>query len=428
MSQIKRRNFLKTSLTGFAGAAMLSSLGKDIENLKIENTPDSFASTDNSEAFWEDIKAQFPFAPGLRYFNNGSLGPSPLLVREASCEFRKTLDEFPSKYMWGGWKNEVEKVRKSAADLLSVSEEEIALIHNTTEGFNLIAHSFDLNPGDEIILADHEHSSGTIPWEVWQETKGIKLVRPVLPILPESVDELVKKYEEAITSKTKIISICHLVNTNGMILPVKEVCEMAHQKGILVAVDGAQAAGMFRVNLKEMGCDFYAASTHKWLFSPKEIGIFYAKQESQHYLKPMIVANGHRDPSIRRLENYNTRNLPDVLGLGTALEFHHSIGSEKIEKRTYELKKYLRNKIGDDPSFRFKSPKQDELSAAIQTLELKGKNVNDVKEKLFEDFGIDTRPMSVFGLNGLRISLAIYITKQDIDYLTDALKQIARSH
>jgi selenocysteine lyase/cysteine desulfurase len=328
--------------------------------------------------------------------------------------------------MWGGWKTEVEKVRTQAADLLSVSSEEIALIHNTTEGFNMLAQSFDLKPGDEIILADHEHSSGTIPWQVWQETKGIKLVRPVLPILPKSKDEIVEIYKNAITPKTKIISICHIVNTNGMILPIKEVSEMAHKKGIYIAVDGAQAAGMFEVNLKDIDCDFYAASTHKWLFSPKEIGIFYAKKECQHLLKPLIVANGHTDPSIRRLENYNTRNLPDVLGLGTALEFHNSIGSAKIGNRTFELKAYLREKLEANPKFKFKSPDKNELSAAIQTIEVVGHDVNSVKEKLFEGYGIDTRPMSTFGLNGLRISLAIYITKRDIDYLTDALIQIAR--
>ncbi len=425
MSQIKRRNFLKASVTGIASAAMLSAFGKPYIDFEPKNLPELLSSDASDENYWEMIKDQFPFAPGLKYFNNGSLGPSPLIVRDACCDFRKTLDEFPSKYMWGGWKPEVEKVRNQAADLLSVSAEEIALIHNTTEGFNMIAKSFDLKPGDEIILADHEHSSGTIPWQVWQETKGIKLVRPVLPILPESVDELLEFYKNAITPRTKIISICHIVNTNGMILPIKEVSELAHKKGIYVAVDGAQAAGMFEVNLKDIGCDFYAASTHKWLFSPKEIGIFYSKKESQHLLKPLIVANGHKDKTIRRLENYNTRNLPDVLGLGTALEFHKTIGSKKIEKRTFELKAYLRSKFEGNSKFRFKSPDKNELSAAIQTLEVIDQDVNTVKEKLFEDYGIDTRPMSTFGLNGLRISLAIYITKHDIDYLTNALIQIA---
>lgn len=200
--------------------------------------------------------------------------------------------------MCGGWAVAKEEVRKKIADLFSVSEEEIALIHNTMEGMNLIARSFDLQPGDEVILADHEHASGTIPWEVWQESKGVKLIRPTLPVLPKSVDEVVSIYKKAITSRTKVISMCHIVNTNGMILPVKEVSEMAHARGILVAVDDAQSAGMLQIDLHDLGCDFYAASSHKWLFSPKGVGILYAKESSQHHLKPLMVARGHTDKSI----------------------------------------------------------------------------------------------------------------------------------
>jgi selenocysteine lyase/cysteine desulfurase len=164
--------------------------------------------------------------------------------------------------------------------MLGASAEEIALIHNTTEGMNLVAASLDLKPGDEVIVADHEHYSGTIPWQYWQEPKGVRLVRPTLPILPSGTGEIVDVYRRAITPRTKVISMCHVVNTNGMILPVQEVAEMARPHGILVAVDGAQAPGMINVDLHDLGCDFYAASAHKWLFSPKGVGIFYARQES----------------------------------------------------------------------------------------------------------------------------------------------------
>ena len=118
---------------------------------------------------------------------------------------------------------------------------------------------------------------------------------------------------------------------------------MAHKKGILVAVDGAQAAGMFKIDLHDLECDFYTASAHKWLFSPKGVGVFYAKKESQHHLKPLIVCKGHNDKTIRRLENYNTRNLPEVLGLGASINFLNTIGIKKIHKRTFELKKYFRD-------------------------------------------------------------------------------------
>jgi selenocysteine lyase/cysteine desulfurase len=421
MKNLYRRSFVKQLFTGVAGTVLLSSYKPSDTNYPLE----LLNVNDESEAFWENVRAQFKFAPQLRYFNNGSLGSCPIPVQKATNEFRATLDAFPSKYMWGGWNDQKEEVRQKVASLFSVSKEEIALTHNTTEGMNLIARSFNLVPGDEVILIDHEHKSSVIPWTVWQEEKGIKLVRPVIPILPKTVEDIVKVYENAITPRTKVISMCHSVNTNGMVLPVKEVSEMAHKKGILVAVDGAQAAGMFDINLKDLGCDFYAVSAHKWLFAPKGIAVFYAKKESQHYLKPLIVANGHTDKSIRRLENYNTRNLPELLGLGSAVDFIKTIGKEKISKRSYALKHYFRNKVKGNPKFRLKTPEHDELSCAIQTLEVVGKNVRDVKNKLSDDYGIDTRPMSTYDLNGVRISFAIYITKKDIDYLVDALETIA---
>ena len=420
MKNTKRRQFLQLMSTGVAGSMALPLLaGK--ESLSLTDR-----QADNSEDFWEFVKGQFLFTSQLRYFNNASLGGSPLSVQQATRNFRDQLDGFPSKYMWGGWKEEIEQTRQGVAELFKVSSEEIALIHNTTEGMNLIARSFDLQAGDEVILADHEHTSGRIPWEVWQETKGIKLVRPVLPVLPDKIEDLIEVYRQAITPKTKVISMCHIVNTNGMILPVKEVSEMAHQRGIKVAVDGAQSAGMYQIDLGELGCDYYTASAHKWLFAPKGVGIFYAKRASQAQLQPLIVCRGHTDTSIRRLENYNTRNLPEVLGLGAAVKFYNQIGSAKIHQRSFELKAYFRSKIASHPSFKLKTPAADDLTGAIQVVEVIGKEVKAIKEQLFDQYHIDCRPMTTFDLNALRISLAIYITKADIDYLVAALEALGK--
>ena len=355
------------------------------------------------------------------------MGACPFPIRKATNTFRDTLDDFPSKYMWGGWDEEKEATRKKVAAVFSVSEEEIALIHNTTEGMNLIAQSIKLAPGDEVILADHEHASAVVPWTVWQESKGVKLIRPTLPILPQSKEEIVAVFKAAITSKTKVISVCHMVNTNGMLLPIKEISKMAHEKGILVAVDGAQGAGMVATNLREIDCDFYTVSAHKWLFAPKGIGIFYAKKDQQKLLKPLIVARGYKDPSIRRLENYNTRNLPELLGLGAAIDYRNTIGAAIIQKRTYALKHYFLKAIENNSFIIPKTPSSDELSAGIQVVEIKGKEVKEVKERLFNEYGMDSRPMSKYGLNAVRLSFAIFITKKDIDTLVAALNTIAIS-
>jgi selenocysteine lyase/cysteine desulfurase len=308
--------------------------------------------------------------------------------------------------------------------MFGADTEEIALIHNTTEGMNLIAFSMDLKPGDEVILSDHEHTSAVIPWKYWQETKGIKLVRPTLPILPGSEDEIVEVYRKAITSRTKVISMVHGTNTNGMILPVKAISIMAHKQGILVAVDAAQTGGTFQIDLHDLDCDFYAACGHKFMYSPKGMGVFYAKKASQKYLKPLIVSNPYyTDKSIRRLENYNSRNYPELLGLGSAIDFYNLIGGEKREQRLYELKTHLREALSDD-RFIFKTPADDKMSCAIHTVEVKGKKVADVKKSLFDNYKIDCRPMSSHGLNGVRISLSAFITKGDVDYLAGALKAI----
>ena len=420
-----RRKFLKALSIGTVGTlASPTQIWAQASN-PLQLALKSLETKASSESFWETVQSQFHFADGLTYFNNGSLGACPKPIREATTNFRNTLDDFPSKYMWGGWKDEIEEVRKKTADLFSVSEEEIALIHNTTEGMNLIASSMNLQAGDEIISANHEHTSALNPWKYWQESKGVKIVTPKLPILPKSIEEIVEIYRKAISPKTKVISICHLVNTNGMILPIKEVSKMAHERGILVAVDGAQGAGMFNIDLKDIGCDFYTVSAHKWLFSPKGVGIFYANQESQKYLKALVVSRGYEDTSIRRLENYNTRNLPEVLGLGAALDYRNAIGAKKIHDRTFELKHYFRDQLKGNEKLVLKTPELDSLSAGIQVVEVLGKDVQEIKNQLFNEYGIDSRPMSKFGLNAVRLSFAIFISKKQIDELVNALENIA---
>jgi isopenicillin-N epimerase len=413
MTETTRRVFVTSTMGALGAGALLTGLGSSTQ----ASFAEELGTTADGRAFWALVQAQFRLEPGLLYFNNASLGPSPALVADATESFRRTLDAFPSRWMWGGWKDEYEAVRTKSAELLGASPEEIALIHNTTEGINLVAFSLDLRSGDEVIVADHEHYSGTIPWEYWQVPKGVRLVRPTLPLVPTEPEEIVEVYRRAITQRTRVISMCHVVNTNGMILPVKEVSTLARERGILVAVDGAQAPGHIDVDLHDLGCDFYAASAHKWLFSPKGVGILYARQESQPLLRPLIVAHGWEDESIRRLENYNTRNLPEVLGLGVAVDFQEIMGPQRRSARILELKQRFRSRLEGDPAFTIKTPADDRLSAGIQTVEIVGHDVREVASALVEQHQIDCRPMTSHELNGLRISLSVFNSEDQIEVL-----------
>lgn len=423
MASHSRRAFVTKWMAGLAGSALLTHL--DRAGLAAHAEGLAASDAESAENYWRLVQRGFRLEPGLVYLNNASLGPSPDMVADATEAFRRRLDAFPSRYMWGGWSEEKEAVRSKCAALLGADAEEIALIHNTTEGMNLVASSLALEPGDEVILADHEHNSGTIPWRYWQEPKGVRLVRPTLPILPSDPEEIVEVYRRAITEKTRVISMCHIINTNGMILPVKAVSEMARPLGILVAVDGAQAPGQIDVDLHDLGCDYYAASAHKWLLSPKGVGVFYARQEAQSRLKPLIVASGWDDVSIRRFENYNTRNLPEVLGLGVAVDFQNLIGPERRTARILELKQSLRTALAGDPTFSVKTPASDLLSAGITTVEVVGRDAPEVAALLADRHFIDCRPMTSHGLNGIRISLSVFNSGDQVALLAAALGELA---
>lgn len=419
MTETTRRGFIASSL-GVAGAGLVLAGAGPPSALA-----DELAAVTTEHAFWRLVQRQFRLEPGLLYFNTASLGPSPALVADATESFRRTLDAHPSRWMWGGWRDQVEAVRSSAGELLGASAEEIAIIHNTTEGMNLVAASLGLGPDDEVIVADHEHPSGTIPWQYWQEPRGARLVRPTLPLVPVDHGEIVEVYRRAITPRTRVISMCHVVNTTGMILPVAEVSAMARERGVLVAVDGAQAPGHVEVDLAALGCDFYAASTHKWLFSPKGVGVLYARRDAQPLLKPLVVTQGWQDESIRRLENYNTRNLPEVLGLGVALEFQRLLGPQRRTDRLRELTRRLRDALADDPRFVFKTPAGAGLSAGIATVEVVGRDAREVAAELAERRRIDCRPMTLLDLNGLRISMSVFTTEDQVDVLASALREAA---
>ncbi|MDX1407577.1 MAG: aminotransferase class V-fold PLP-dependent enzyme, partial [Saprospiraceae bacterium] len=250
------------------------------------------------EAYWQLIKSQFRFREGLLYFNNASLGGSPVPVVDATNSFRELLDGYPSKYMWGGWSEEKSVVRQKMAAMINADPDEVALVHNTTEGMNLIASSMELSKGDEIILGNHEHPTARIPWQYYQEQgRGVTMVRPELPLTPRDPGEILEVYRQAITRHTRVISMVHMTNTNGMILPVKEICAMARERGIVTAVDGAQSLAAIPCDMQELGCDYFAASAHKWLFSPKGMGVLFARSDAPE-IKPLIANRRYKSKTM----------------------------------------------------------------------------------------------------------------------------------
>src|SRR6185437_10912944 len=242
----------------------------------------------------------------------------------------------------------LEASREHVARQLGVSGDEIALVRNTSEANNTINNGLPLKSGDEVVLWDQNHPTNNVAWDVRAARFGLSVKRVSTPAEPKSADELAKGFTDALTKRTRVLALTHVSNTSGQRLPVKEICDEAHRRGVYVHVDGAQSWGALDVNLRELGCDSYSASAHKWFVGPKEIGLLYVRQERIAEIWPSIVAPswGHGvQPEVkgaRKFESLGQRNDAALAAIATAAEFRSARAAARLTELATLLKTQVR--------------------------------------------------------------------------------------
>ena len=228
------------------------------------------AISDN-EAYWEMVRQQFPFREVKVPMNAANLCPSPRQVAEKVVELTQDIDEDCSFNNRAKFKSTLEHSRYQVANQLGVTGDEIALVRNTSEANNIINNGFPLKPGDEIVLWDQNHPTNNVAWDIRSSRFNSRVKRVKTPTEPTRLDQLITPFMEAIGTNTRVLALTHVSNISGLRLPIRKLCDLAHQRDIHVHVDGAQTWGSFNLNLRELKCDSYAASSHKWLCGPKEV-------------------------------------------------------------------------------------------------------------------------------------------------------------
>ena len=287
-----RRDFVKSLVAGSAvTAAGLSRLNASIYQSITDLNQKYIRDESPDGVYWDAIRDQFLFQDGLIMMNNGTVGPMPkpvfnTLMQTFKVQATKPVDVYaylPSKK---------EAVRTRLAEFINASPDEVAIVRNTTEGMNFSANGLDMQEGDEVLISSMEHPGGTHPWKIKEARYGIKITEVPIGLPPQSVDEFVNAFRNAITPRTKVISVSHTVYISGLISPLKELGQMAHEKGILVAADSAHGLGMLDLDMKELGIDFFATSPYKWLGAPTGVGVFYVRKDVQDQLWPTITTSG----------------------------------------------------------------------------------------------------------------------------------------
>ena len=416
-----RRRFLQRLSIGSLASLALPSLAEAGENNSV-----AFPAKPGvlDEQYWQLVKKQFSVPDNLIMFNAANLCPSPYAISDKVLTMNRELNSNVSFQYRSAFTAQRVKALTQLAQFVGVSKEEIGITRNTSESNCILVNGLDFKAGDEIIIWDQNHPSNGVAWEKRAQRSGLIVKKVSVPVSPNTKEELIAPFAKAITSRTKLIAFSHVSNLSGIALPAKEICHLAKSRGILSLVDGAQTLGLMDLNLFELGCDFFTASTHKWLMGPMENGMLYVSKSHIASLWPAVIGGGWKedmqtvDEKIcvlgQRIET-TTSALPE------AIDFQLSVGKKIIEERVVTLNTYLKEQIkAKIPSATFVTPLSPDVSAGIVIISLRGKDSKEVYQKLYDDYGV-----ACSSTGGIRLSPHIYNTMDDINKVVRALAALA---
>ena len=423
-----RRSFIKRSGIAYLGLGTMpymdSTINGQLKGILPHRSGAEPKELAQDEKFWSVIQKSFTRNKEFTNLENGYYSCLPIQTLNAQKAHIQQLNEERSHYMRNEQVKDREFVKMQLAEFAGCSLEELIITRNTTESLNTIVFGLDYNPGDEAILCDQDYGSMQEQFKQQAQRRGLKLKWVQLPLHPQSDEELVSIYEQAITSKTRILLVSHIINITGHVLPVRKIADMAHRHGVEVLCDGAHSFGHLEFRIPDLGVDYFGTSLHKWLCCPLGTGMLYIKREKIPQIWPLF-GDVHKKPEdIRKLEHIGTQPCSTHLSILNALDFHLTIGSDVKEERLRYLRNYWMEKVKDFPHIILNSPKEDARSCGIGNVGVKGMPPNELATKLFDDCKVYTAAINRGAVQGVRVTPHLYTTLKDLEVLVEALKQL----
>jgi isopenicillin-N epimerase len=403
---VRRRRFLGAAGAAAAGLVWprdIAAFGADVARLSDDGVPDA--------ALWALVRASFLLPPDRIYLNVATLGVQPRVVVDAVAEHtRRVAMSYPPGVDWTALKQRV-------GSFLNGDPDGFVFPRNTTEAMNFVAHGLELAAGDEVVTTLHEHIGGLCCWQLAAARRGIVLHQVALPAPADSAAALIAPITAALTPRTRVVSVSHVLFTNGTIMPVREIAALCRERGIICVVDGAHPPGMMQVDLADIGADFYASSPHKWLCAPQGTGLLYLREEWRTRLWPTLASGGWDDLSLgaHRLNHMGSLDESRLAGLDAALRFQQALGADRIAARVRELRRRVIDGLAANARVRIMSPHDDALGAGMVSFTVDGSDALALQRRLAETANVRTRVISEYDYGWLRLSPHIYTTPEEID-------------
>jgi len=423
MASISKRQFLRS--IGGAGATAALSLAT-LRRLFAETAVATPADLAQEDDFWDSIRKRYVVTPDFIQLENGyySLTAEPVL--DNYIRHVRQINATSSFYMRTKQVDDKLAVRHDLARLLGCADAELVITRNTTESLDTVIGGFDWKTGDEAVMAEQDYGSMLDMFKLQARRRGIVNRLISVPMQPQSDDEIVAAYESAITPKTRLLMVCHMINITGQILPVRRIVEMAHRRGVQVMVDGAHTFAQLDFTIGDLGgCDYYGSSLHKWLGAPLGAGILYVRRDRIQPLWQTFGDATFPDDDIRKLNHTGTHPAATDLAIRDALAFHEAIGAARKSARLRYLQRYWTGKVRGAKRIVLNTPEAPERSCAIANVGVHGMAPADLAKILFDKYRIFTVAIDGAGVHGVRVTPQVFTTTAELDQFVRALKDIA---
>jgi len=449
MNKIKRRHFIKKiggAAAGTIAAPMLATLiTKNIQAAvsKVKHLPASEVA--QNEDFWFHIQQAYTSSPSTINLNNGGVSPQPKVVQDAVEQYMRASNEGPAYYMWHVYGKGKETIRTKLANLSGCSPEEITINRNSTESLETIIYGLPMEKGDEVLMCNQDYGSMRNAFYQRATREGIVTKEVKIPVPPKNLDVIRDIFEKAITNKTKYVHVTHMINLTGQILPVKDICKVAHEKGLEVIVDAAHTFAHLDYNIPDLGCDYLGTSLHKWLCAPFGSGMMYIKRDKIEKVWPLFAEGNQPKDNIRKFDHLGTHSVAHELAIGHAINFHNGIGSKRKEERLRYLKNYWAKQLMELPEVYLNTSLDADQSCGLANFGIKEVKPGEITKYLFSKHRIYTIPIGKpepkavnqsvddkkmypgiehadIDFEGVRVTPHVYTTIEDLDLFVRGVK------
>ena len=419
---MNRRHVIQSVLAGAAAVAFQDS---GLERIRAAassvngRTPEDVAT---DEDYWAEIRNAFSVDRNVVNMNNGYVSPSPRTVQDAMRRQLEYTDIGPYHTMVNVLERQVETVRRRIAQAAGVDAEEIAITRNSSEALENAQYGIDLKPGDEVLTTNQDYPRMIETFKQRERREGIVLKLISFPVPTIGMDDLYRRFEQAVTPRTKVILVCHITNRTGQIFPVKRIAEMAHARNITVICDGAHAFSHFPYKISDLDVDYYGVSLHKWTYAPIGTGFLYVRKSRIASTWSMMASGTSQINDIRKFEEIGTHPAANHNAISEALILNENIGIDRKAARLRYLRDRWASRLAQNPKCRILHSPDPAQSCGIGFLAFDKIDPGKVASALVSKYAIYTSVMGHEEYTGLRITPNIYTPVRDIDFFADAVE------